>query len=175
MEQLELVEPDLEAMARSNASMCDQISLLTKRNWRGVQRNPMQLHAKIGQQVFFAIMMVFVFSGVGFQNEGGLEDNVKADPVKEPMKFNQQLFAAAFQFFSAMSFLVINTIFNNAFNTLLVFIMERAVFLREQSNNLYSVFPFFISKNLVELPVVMLNPFLLTVICYFAFDMALSV
>lgn len=129
----------------------------------------MQLHAKIGQQVFFAIMMIFVFTDIGFQNEGGLEGKVTADPKKNPGVYNQQLFAAAYQFFGACSFLCINTMFNNAFNTLLVFIMERAVFLREQSNKLYGVFPYFISKNVVELPVVMINPLLLTIIIYFAF------
>ena len=56
----------------------------------------MQLHAKIGQQIFFAVMMTLVFHDVGFQNEGTLEDKVTADKSKDPAKYNQQLFSAAF-------------------------------------------------------------------------------
>lgn len=98
-----------------------------------------------------------------------------ADPKKNPAVYNQQLFSAAFTIFSAFSFLSINTMFNNAFNTLLVFIIEREIFLREQSNKLYGVFPYFISKNVVELPVVAINPLLATIILFFAFGLERSV
>ena len=40
---------------------------------------------------------------------------------------------------------------------------------------MYGLFPYFISKNWAELPVVLLNPMLLTIITYFAFDFELSV
>lgn len=48
MKMVTLSEPDLDSMDRAKAGLCDQIRLLSKRNFLGVQRNPMQNRAKIG-------------------------------------------------------------------------------------------------------------------------------
>lgn len=76
---------------------------------------------------------------------------------------------AAFNFYSTIFFLSINTFMVNFFNTLIVFQLERPVFMREQSNKMYSVFAYFMAKNVAELPISLLNPFLLVLIIYFAF------
>lgn len=51
--------------------------------------------------------------------------------------------------------------------TIGIFQEERPVFLREQANSMYSVFAYFNSKTLTELPVTTLTPMLQTIIVYF--------
>ena len=121
MKQLTLDAPDLKAMERTQAGIRQQIKLLNARNFKGIARNPMQSKAKVGQQIFFALMMICVFTGIGFQNEGGLDDKVTADKATEPLKYAAQLNFAAFDFYSASYFLTINTFMGNFFNTLIVF------------------------------------------------------
>ena len=48
----------------------------------------------------------------------------------------------------------------------IVFPKERLVFLKEESAGLYSTFAFFLSKNLIEFPVVVLIPLISTLILY---------
>lgn len=55
----------------------------------------------------------------------------------------------------------------NMFNAILVFQGERAVFLREQANKMYSVFPYFMAKTLMDTPMLLFTPFMATVITYF--------
>lgn len=75
--------------------------------------------------------MTCVFSGIGFQNEGGLEGKVTAKEDENPRLYRRELQFAAFNFYSAMFFLTINTFMGNFFNTLIVFQQERPCFLRE--------------------------------------------
>ena len=55
----------------------------------------------------------------------------------------------------------------NLMGTVLVFTEERPVFLREQSNKMYGVVPYFLSKVVIELPPMILAPLLLLAIVYF--------
>ena len=57
---------------------------LIKRNRLGVKRDPMQSKAKIGQQVFFSLIVCAIFNGVGFLNEGGLEGKITDEEMKNP-------------------------------------------------------------------------------------------
>lgn len=40
----------------------------------------------------------------------------------------------------------------NIQNVILSFPIERALFLKERSGNVYQTFPYFLSKNIVEMP-----------------------
>lgn len=51
---------------------------------------------------------------------------------------------------------------------LITFPIERAVFLREQGNKTYDVFPYYYSKVVAELPTTIIPPFIQMLICYFA-------
>lgn len=44
---------------------------------------------------------------------------------------------------------------------------ERAVFLREQANKTYDPFPYYLTKNLVEFPMIIAPPFVTFIISYF--------
>ena len=50
---------------------------------------------------------------------------------------------------------------------LLIFSMERPVFLRERANKSYTIGPYFSSRNLVDLPFQLVQPFIFGVIVYF--------
>lgn len=43
-----------------------------------------------------------------------------------------------------------NIFMGTFFRTLTVFQLERPVFLREQANNMYGLFPYFMTKNLID-------------------------
>lgn len=47
---------------------------------------------------------------------------------------------------------------NWLFGSVLTFQLERAVFLREQANNMYSPYTYFMAKNIIETPVAVLTP-----------------
>jgi hypothetical protein len=50
-----------------------------KRQKKGVIRDPMQSKAKIGQQLIFSLIVLAIFYGIGFHNDGGLDDKVDSD------------------------------------------------------------------------------------------------
>lgn len=54
------------------------------------------------------------------------------------------------------------------FRTLLTFEMEKEVFLREYGDKSYGIIPYFVSKNLVEVPSLMIFPIITSSIIYFA-------
>jgi hypothetical protein len=59
--------------------------------------------------------------------------------------------------------------FGSMFNALLVFQQERPVFLRESANKMYTVLPYFIAKNIVDMPFNFITPLITSLIVYFAF------
>jgi ATP-binding cassette subfamily G (WHITE) protein 2 len=59
-------------------------------------------------------------------------------------------------------------------NVILIFPDERPVFLREQANKMYSVLPYFIAKNIMDIPVLLITPLSTSLINYFAFGLYLS-
>jgi ABC-type multidrug transport system permease subunit len=54
------------------------------------------------------------------------------------------------------------------FSVLLLFIMERPVFLREQASKTYTVWSYFTAKTIVEIPFQFIFPILFSFIVYFA-------
>jgi hypothetical protein len=59
------------------------------------------------------------------------------------------------------------TLYTNYLGTLLIFQKERPVFLREQAAQLYGVAPYYLAKTCVEVPVLIIAPFLYIIIIYF--------
>lgn len=89
----------------------------------------MQTKLKIGQQIFFAILIAIIFDGLGINNEGDLEG--KVDPNDSPLERMRKISFATREIFGAIFFASTNNFMGNMFNTLLVFQQERPVFLRE--------------------------------------------
>lgn len=55
----------------------------------------------------------------------------------------------------------------NLMSTLVIFSEERAVFLREHAEKLYSIPPYFTSKLLIEIPITIVATLVFTFIVYF--------
>jgi ATP-binding cassette, subfamily G (WHITE), eye pigment precursor transporter len=68
-------------------------------------------------------------------------------------------------------FISINQIFMSLFSVLLLFLVERPVFLREYAGKMYGVMSYFISKSVIEIPFQLIFPFILAVCVYFAVGM----
>lgn len=65
-------------------------------------------------------------------------------------------------------FIVLFLIMVNIQNVILSFPIERALFLKERAGNVYNTFPYFLSKNLVELPPQIGAPIIFSIGIYFS-------
>ena len=74
----------------------------------------------------------------------------------------------------ALFFITVNMFMGNMFNALLVFQGERPVFLREQSNRMYNVGPYYLAKTLADAPILCLTPFIAILVTYFAIGLEFS-
>lgn len=63
-------------------------------------------------------------------------------------------------------FLIVGTLMGWYFGSILAFQLERDVFLREQANQLYSPYCYFLAKNLIEFPFACLTPLLEMLVMY---------
>ena len=63
-------------------------------------------------------------------------------------------------------FMCVSAFMNNYFGVILVFQTERPVFLREQANKMYGVFPYYMGKMIIELPPLFLGPLVLQLTTY---------
>ena len=63
-------------------------------------------------------------------------------------------------------FLIVGTLMNWLFGSIITFQMERDVFLREQYNNMYNPVAYFIAKNMVEVPAIIIAPMLQLLVIY---------
>lgn len=62
--------------------------------------------------------------------------------------------------------MVTNTFMGTFFATIGVFQIERPVFLREQANQMYGLTPYFLTKNIVEQPVLLIQPLIQLLVVY---------
>jgi len=108
-----------------------QITYLIKREFQNVKRDKKSLGARMGMTVGQAILYALIFPGAAKDN----------DPSKN------------FNVFGALVGLCIAGFFGAAQPLLLSFPLERPVFLREYSSNMYSCIAYFVSKTIVEVVV----------------------
>jgi len=67
----------------------------------------------------------------------------------------------------AMFMMTMTQFMGNTFPNLLVFQTERPVFMREQINQMYDVFPYYLTKVMLEMPVMLITPILMLALTYF--------
>ena len=79
------------------------------------------------------------------------------------------------EMFGGLYFMTMNAFMGNFFNAILLFQAERPVFLREQANKMYRVLPYYISKLIVDTPVMLVTPMLATLIIYWSIGLASTV
>lgn len=118
---------------------------LAFRNRALVQREPQALRAKFGNAIFSALLIIILFWQVG-----------GSDPV------DIQNFAGS------VFFWLVGLLMSNMFNTILVFQAERDNFLRENANQMYSIYAYYLSKNMIELPSSIFLPVIQLVMIYWS-------
>jgi len=100
--------------------------------------------AKFGQTIFMGLLILSIFWDLKDDSINGTVGKI-----------------------GAIFFLTINQTMMNLMGTVLTFSDERPVFLREQANQTYGVVPYYFSKIILEMPIIMFLPLLINAIIYF--------
>ncbi|RKP21732.1 hypothetical protein ROZALSC1DRAFT_26874 [Rozella allomycis CSF55] len=127
------------------AGFSKQSNYLFGRAFKNAIRNKMIVRARFGQAIFMGLLIGLIYLNVQDSDMRGQAQNR----------------------IGAMYFIATNQIMGGAFGILAIFAAEKKVFLREFGAGYYSLFSFYISKILVELPFYVLSSFATVVIYYY--------
>ena len=122
---------------------CGQFHALLWRGWLGVVREPKIVKVRILQTIFTALLIGGIYFGQQMDQDGVYNIN------------------------GVLFFFLTNLTFSNVFAVINVFCMELPLFLREHNNGMYRTDVYFLTKQIAELPIFLLLPFLLISISYF--------
>ncbi|CAI2360246.1 unnamed protein product [Moneuplotes crassus] len=128
---------------KSHAGFLVEFKELLKRALKNIVRSPLMTRMRTMQTLVMAILCILIFWDLEEDREGA---NGKA----------------GFLFFVG-----INQTMTGLMGVLLVFILERPVFLREHANNTYGLTSYFTSKSMVEAPFQVMFPILTSIMVYF--------
>lgn len=120
-----------------------EFNCLFGRAFRNMTRNMVTTRMKVVQTFVYAILIVMIYNGMG-DGEKGVQDR------------------GGVLFFSQICMVQ-----GAILSVILGFPVERALFLKEQSQSLYSVLPYFLGKMLSELPMYIFTPTVFGTITYF--------
>jgi ABC-type multidrug transport system permease subunit len=134
---------DRQLARRRRPNALQQVRLLAARSWRNYMRDPMNTYVRMAQICLFALFAGLVFINLT-NDDAGVQDRQ-----------------------GALYFVTIQTAMLNMFPALLSFPPERAIFLQDMTNDLYSPFLYYWSKVVVEFPLHLITPTLFSVIYYF--------
>ncbi|CDW82848.1 abc transporter family protein [Stylonychia lemnae] len=139
-----LAEFEIDILKSNQASSWKQFKVLIERSLIQAKYDPHQWSARILQTIFIAILSLGLFRNLSNND------------------FSTQIGLAGFLFFTC-----IQQLYAHSMSNLLAFQEERPVFLREFANKMYGIAPYYLSKSVVEIPVLLLQPFLWEIILYF--------
>jgi len=125
------------------ASWLMQFRALMWRNWISLVRDPKLVKMKLMQTLIISLIFGCVYYGQKLDQFG-------------IMNINGALFIA-----------IVNLSFGNLFPVINVFCQELPIFLREHFNGMYRVDTYFLTKQLVQLPLFIVYPTMLMSIMYF--------
>ena len=117
------------------------------RTIKNLKRNPTAAKVRVIQTIVVAILLCWIFWDLGTK---GLDVRGKT----------------GFLFFVS-----VNQTMTAMYSVLLLFIVERPVFLREYSNKTYGIITYFISKSVIEVPFQFIFPVIFSTIIYFSVGM----
>lgn len=149
-----------EQMVR--ASFFEQLKHLVRREANNVRRDKKALGARFGMTIGQALLYCCLFPGVSKSGEELTQMAHDAGPLAAQRVISERLGSE----FGAITGLGIASMFGAAQPLLLSFPLERPVFLREYSSNMYSVPAYFLSKTIVEVVVAILQVSALVLITY---------
>lgn len=137
-----------------------QLRVLTAREVRGTFRNKGILIARLGMTVFLSGLYGWLFAGSASSGDG-------SDSPCQTKNFKTGDCTGSFQaHFGTLVSLGIMAMMGAAQPIILQFPAERPVFLREYAAHQYGVVPYFISKTIVEMPVVLASSLLTFLLTY---------
>ncbi|KAK9764331.1 hypothetical protein K7432_008245 [Basidiobolus ranarum] len=137
--------PITARMLKYRSSFGPQFQFLLKRAWNNVLRNKMIFKARMGQTVFFALLIGLIY----------LQIHRKSSISAQIQDYSGSLF-----------FICVNGLFSTVMPLLPVFAEERAVFQREHGSGYYTLKSYYFSKNIVELPINLFIPVIFSTITY---------
>lgn len=121
------------------------MALIIKRSIINELRNPLGIRSKIFQMIFFAIVTIILYERQSSNLDSYLQNTR-----------------------GLLFFLTMNVSFSSIFGSINIFSQERPVFIRERLSNTYRTTSYFVGRSLAYLPLELLLPIVLIVICYFA-------
>jgi ABC-type multidrug transport system ATPase subunit len=130
-----------------NVSFCTEFGILLKRSWVVYTRNPLTMAIKFIMTLVYIFICLSIFWNLDEDFQG----------------FHDR---AGFIFYYS-----INHFLGIIFAAVLVFPMERPIFLREYASKLYGVTSYYLAKNLVETPLVLIVNFIYSLIIYYLVDL----
>eukprot|EP01035_Chromulina_nebulosa_P017689 gene17689-23279_t len=133
------------------ASLLKQFYLLTEREVIATYRDTNALATRFGTTIFLNILYGCIFLGVGGK-DNGVSNNFNAH-------------------FGGLTMSTIGALFGASQATMLMFPFERPMFLREYSTGTYTATAYFVSKILIELPLVFVQTVLQFIFVYFMMDL----
>ena len=137
-----------------STSFCRGLYTLMWRDFANIRRNPVLLMARIFQTVVISLIGGAVFWKLS---------NNYTDPSLSSKSFASKN--------GALFFLAVSTFMTSFSPVLITFPIEKPVFLKEQSNKMYSVFAYFLSRNIMELILISIGPILNSLIVYWMIDL----
>lgn len=129
----------------SYASCCTQFGVLFRRAFFNFVRNKYAIPIRIFQILFIAVLFLLIF------------DVFPSDPTDPKAVFNR---------LGGLYLLILNNFISFMQNVLLTFPAERVVYAKEYNSGLYGVTSYYFSKIIIELPFVMLLPWMFVAIIY---------
>lgn len=156
---LKIETGDLHNKVVYRSDFCTQFKQLAFRNRLLARREPAAVIGRFGITAFFSILMLFIF----WQTAGN-PISFTSGPIPKPQVDTVMAQNTIGAMFMMSMMLFMSTLFANV----LVFQLERAVFLREYCNQMYDLAPYYLTKMLIEIPVLLFVPLLMQVMTYWA-------
>eukprot|EP01064_Diplonema_japonicum_P035635 TRINITY_DN7794_c2_g1_i1.p1 TRINITY_DN7794_c2_g1~~TRINITY_DN7794_c2_g1_i1.p1 ORF type:complete len:612 (+),score=62.74 TRINITY_DN7794_c2_g1_i1:46-1881(+) len=147
----------VDSILTRRAGFAKQLPLLLKREWFQFFRDKMTLTSRFGMSFFLALIIGLIYMDVG--DKWGDRDTGR-NTTKDVNNH-----------WGALVFFAINGMFLSAQPQLLVFPMERPVFIREYTVGTYGTAAYFIAKTCVDIPASFVQQLLSTVVMYFIIDL----
>ncbi|KAJ2156679.1 hypothetical protein GGF46_005025 [Coemansia sp. RSA 552] len=129
---------------RRTSPAITQVRYLTKRALLNAVRNKLIFNIRVAQSAFFGLLIGLIF----------------LNTHRRPIAVQRQNFSGALFFTGVTQFLL------SILSVVNVFTQERLVFLREWQGGYYGLPAYFISKNLIELPIQVILPVIYSVTSY---------
>ena len=134
-------------------NFCRGLGTLIWRDFQNIKRNPLIARSRIAQTIVLALVTGILFWKL--ESDYTLQGLSKGFNSKNGAFF----FMGVSAFMSSLSPMI------------LTFPLEKNVFLKEQSSKMYSVGAYFLSRNMVEIPYLLIIPFINAIIVYWMMDL----